>query len=246
MSPEVDENLVAHYPELERRHFWWATRRRLVLEMYRRWFPTGSPRVLDVGCGSGVTADMLAQEGAEVVGVDLEVPVTEPGATSARLISGDYFEIGPELGEFDLVMALDVVEHIEDEERVLNALAASTCPGGKILITVPAYDWLWSSHDVDNEHFRRYTRKSLRKGLEAAGVNVERVGYLFLGLVPPKALLSIYERIRSKPVSSGTEVGGAMNALASAYFGFELWTALRFRGFLPAGTSVAAIATKPG
>lgn len=242
----MEENLVAQYPELERRHFWWATRRKFVGTMYRRWFPSGSPRVLDVGCGSGVTAETIAQEGADVVGVDLEIPISESNAKTVQMVSGDYLELSPGLGEFDLVMALDVVEHFEDEGRILNALAANTRPGGKILVTVPGYQWLWSSHDTQNDHYRRYTRRQLAEAFESCGVRVDRVGYLFFGLIVPKALLTGYERIRSRSAPSGTGVVGAMNTLAGMYFGLELWCALRLPNFLPAGTSVVAVITKPG
>jgi len=242
----MDENLVARYPELERRHFWWATRRNLVRTLIRTWFPSGSARVLDVGCGSGVTAEAIAEEGAEVVGVDLEIPAAGSGAKSLQRISGDYLELGPGLGEFDLVMALDVVEHFENEGQILRALVSNTRPGGKILVTVPAYQWLWSTHDVQNDHHRRYTRRQLAQALQTFGAEVDNVGYLFLGLVPPKALLAIYERIRSRSAPSGTGVVGAMNALAGKYFGIEAWCAMRLPNFLPAGTSVIAVAHRPG
>ena len=177
----MDENLVARYPELERRHFWWATRRHLVGTLFRRWFPSGSARVLDVGCGSGVTAEAIAEEGAEVVGVDLEIPAAGSGAKSLQRISGDYLELGPGLGEFDLVMALDVVEHFENEGQILRALVSNTRPGGKILVTVPAYQWLWSTHDVQNDHHRRYTRRQLAKRSRPPAPRSNTLAICFLG-----------------------------------------------------------------
>lgn len=242
----MDENLVALYPDLERQHFWWKTRRKLVLDIYRKWFPSRSPRVLDVGCGSGVTAESLSREGAKVVGVDLEIPVSATSTPSFQMISGDYLDIAPGLGEFDLVLALDVVEHFEDESRVLETLVANTRPGGKMLITVPAFSWLWSSHDTENDHYRRYTRRQLTEALEPFRVQIDRAGYLFLGLIPPKAVMATYERVSTASAPSGTGVVGPMNSMAGVYFEFELWCALHLRNFLPAGTSVVAAATKPG
>ena len=237
---DVDEDLIAKYPELERRHFWWATRRRLVMEMYRSWFPGGGARILDVGCGSGVTVDSLARAGADVVGVDLEVSTADsPGR---RIVSGDYLELGQGLGEFDLVMALDVVEHFEDDSRVLKTIAGNTRNGGKVLITVPAFQWLWSSHDEHNNHYRRYTRSTLTAAMTAAGLDVQRAGYLFLGLLLPKWAITVLERISREPGSTGTDVG-ALNGIASVYFRLETAVAMRLYNFLPLGTSVVAVAT---
>jgi 2-polyprenyl-3-methyl-5-hydroxy-6-metoxy-1,4-benzoquinol methylase len=106
----------------------------------------------------------------------LEIPVAGSGTESLQRISGDYLELGPGLGEFDLVMALDVVEHFENEGQILKALVSNTRPGGKILVTVPAYQWLWSTHDVQNDHHRRYTRRQLTQALQTSGAEVDHVG----------------------------------------------------------------------
>lgn len=243
----MDETLIAKYPGLERSHFWWVTRRSFVKSIYEEYAANGGVgTVLDVGCGSGVTASMLTELGAEVTGVDLDVH-RNVGAQpdGSRLVRADYLEIRPDLGTFDFVVALDSVEHFEDERAVLDALFQSTCSGGRALVTVPAFQWLWSSHDVDSHHYRRYTRSSLRDALTSAGFTVDRVGYLFLALIGPKSVTALLERGLARSLPSGTGVTDSLNDAARRYFKVETRLALAFRNFLPFGTSVAALATRP-
>lgn len=242
----MDESLVVEYPDLEQSHFWWVTRRLLVAKLVESLDLPARHRVLDVGCGAAVTARMLEGMGAEVVGIDSS-PVfaaTEGANKISQFVVGDYIELSPTLGQFNLTMALDSVEHFSDERAVLSAIAQNTLPGGVVIVTVPAYRWLWSSHDEENEHYRRYTRKRLRQALEQSGLNVERTGYVFASLVPPKALLAGLEKIVDQRMSTGTEIPRLSNCLARTYFGWEAELALRLKGFLPFGTSVVALARR--
>lgn len=242
----MDEALISKYPELERTHFWWATRRFLVARIYESLAASAGQSVLDVGCGSGATAAMLADAGARVIGVDSSVDLdVVPGQTEhLMLVSGDYLGLSGRLGRFELVLALDSVEHFPDEEAVMIALASNTASGGHVLVSVPAYEWLWSSHDENNRHYRRYTRRRLREALQRTGLSVERVGYLFAGLLVPKAVLSLAERLLNLTATTGTEVSTFSNILAGRYFAGETRVALRCRNFLPFGTSVVALARR--
>lgn len=244
----MDEALIAKYPDLEENHFWWRTRRKLVRHIYESLAEEAAPSVLDVGCGSGVTASMLASAGAQVVGLDSAAGFQAPEAPNGQMefVRADYLEAFHDLGQFDLVLAMDSVEHFSSETEVISALAANTAPGGRLLVTVPAYGWLWSSHDEENAHYRRYTRRTLASALTRAGMTVDRVGYLFAGLVAPKALLAVVEQILNKELGSGTELSPAINRLATRYFGLELEIAMARKHFLPFGTSVVAVATPSG
>ena len=90
---------------------------------------------------------------------------------------------------YDIVVMLDVLEHIEDDRSALAKVASCISRDGLLILTVPAYGWLWSSHDVTNAHFRRYSAKQLRARLESSGFRVEQIGYMFAGLVPPKLVM---------------------------------------------------------
>lgn len=240
----MDESLVAKYPELERSHFWWRTRRNLIGRLISSQ-PIQAPTILDVGCGSGVTASMLATSGSAVVGIDLDPEQLSTAVDGFQYRCGDFLDLSADLGQFDVVLALDAVEHFEDEAEVLQAIYANTRPGGEAIVTVPAYDWLWSSHDEENRHYRRYTRKRLRNAMLDAGFTVERIGYIFGALVIPKALVTVVERRSSRQLPVASVPGPTWNRGAGAYFRAETELALRLRNFLPFGTSVVAVASRP-
>lgn len=237
----MDESLVAKYPQLERLHFWWATRRAMVRDLLTDDFNGRSPSVLDVGCGSGLTGAMLSSLGAAVVGVDLE---SQRESMDIEFVQGNYLSLFEELGIFDVVLALDAIEHFEDEAQVVKALASNLRSGGRLIVTVPAYRFLWSSHDDTNLHHRRYTKRSLARALEFGGFEIERIGCVFMGLLPSKAILAGLERMTNKEGPTGTEVNGLANRLAARYFAAETRLALSRPNFLPFGTSVVAVARK--
>jgi SAM-dependent methyltransferase len=239
----MDETLVARYPELERSHFWWQARR-IVIRRLVSDLGIESPSILDVGCGSGVTARMMADTGATVVGVDIEPRNDLTTEAAFTYLHGDFLTLTQHVGEHDVVLGLDAIEHFESEWDVLNAMHANTKPGGIAIVTVPAYDWLWSSHDDDNHHYRRYTRRRLKRALEDAGFSVERVGYLFAALLFPKTIVAAVERRRTRPFRVAGVPGMIMNRLAAAYFRTEVQLALHFQDFLPVGTSVVGVARK--
>jgi SAM-dependent methyltransferase len=243
----MDEALLARYPELESDHFWWTTRRRLVRDLVGVAGSGAVLEVLDVGCGSGVTAGALATDGARVVGVDVEKYSDDgaEGQAGFERVVGDYIHISTRLGQFDVVLALDAIEHFEDEGTVVEALSNNLRPGGMVIVTVPAYEWLWSSHDLENQHHRRYTRRRLRAAFERGGLTVDRVGYLFLGLVIPKSVVCFLERLRGRGIEIGHGPPAWLNKVAEGYFRFETRLAKGLTNFLPAGTSVICLASKP-
>lgn len=242
----MDESLVRQYPEIERDHFWWVTRREFVRSLLLSQELGDSPAILDVGCGSGVLAAELSSLGAAVSGVDV-VSHSEWESHDAERVDfhvGDYLELSAQLGHFDCVLALDVVEHIEDEGAFLEALWENVRPGGLVIVTVPAYRWLWSRHDEINHHFRRYTKGELIESLRNRRFEVTRCGYLFLSLIGPKLVAKGLERIRP-PGDTVSVPSRTLNTAARNYFRWEHKFAAGFRGFLPAGTSVVAICRRP-
>ena len=241
----MDESLLRKYPQLEESHFWWVTRRMLLSNLIAGMNLGESPRVLDVGCGNGVLASELATDGAHVTAVDLAFSgaIAQSSRKMVDFREGDYVEMAQVLGEFDLVLALDTIEHVQNEAAILEAIRNNMRPGAHTLITVPAYHWLWSKHDEDNGHFRRYTRARLMAALERAGLDIVRSGYLFFGLIGPKALAGILERSRNTNVTMVFPSTG-INRLAMWYFELETRLAMQGTSFLPAGTSVIAIARR--
>lgn len=236
----MDECLLQQYPEIERDHFWWVSRRELVRRLIGEEGLGTSSRVLDVGCGSGVLARELATAGAAVSAIDVAShPDWRSGDRSPQFLEGDYLEMAESLGTFDCLLALDVMEHIDDESAFAASLQTNLRPGGLAIVTVPAYQWMWSGHDDINQHFRRYTKRRLLTALEGGDLEVTRCGYIFFGLIVPKVVAKGTEGLRG---DDGVGVPSApLNRSALAYFRWEHRLASRFQNFLQAGTSVIAV-----
>lgn len=234
--------------ELDERHWWFVARRRIVLEELRRALgnrPDHTPRILDIGCGGGATLRELGRLG-EAAGVDPDAGAVD----AARVRAGCDVRLGSlpgdipfEDGSFDVVTLLDVLEHVDDDAGALDTVSRLLRPGGILLCTVPAFAFLWSEHDVLNEHRRRYTRRQLRARLEGAGLRVRKLSYYNTLLFAPIAALRVARRGRRTGRPDLGPVPEPINSLLRAIFGAEaIW--LRRMTF-PVGISVLAVAEKP-
>jgi SAM-dependent methyltransferase len=156
--------------------------------------------ILDAGCGSGRNLSELGRFGS-VTG--LEVSSLSLDAARARgvpnVAAGDLKALPFEPDAFDLATCLDVIEHIEDDRGALRELHRVVKPGGFLLVTVPSYPRLWSSHDIRNGHFRRYTRSSLLAAAAAAGWSPRRTTHFNVLLLPVAAAYRTFERGRDDP-----------------------------------------------
>jgi len=179
----------------EDQHAWFAGRTRAILkyldlEMGPK--PANQPRlVLDLGSGAGNMAHHLAQYG-QVIGVDSNLrplAVAEQRALDVAQSSG--VELPFAAKTFDLVALLDTVEHVPDELGIFQECARVLKPGGKLIVTVPAFMWLWSYNDEINAHQRRYTASELQQKLEISGLRVRRLSYNNFFLFPAIAALRL-------------------------------------------------------
>jgi SAM-dependent methyltransferase len=165
-------------------------------------------RVLDVGCGAGNMHHHLEQYGT-VVGFDPFVQALDVAVDRGHKVVQADASTQPIAHEsIDHIAALDVVEHCEDDFRVLSEIHRTVRRGGLVAITVPAYNWLWSFNDVVNQHFRRYTAGRLRSRVEEAGLKVRRIGYNNF-FVFPLAAAMIRLRGLSGPKLSAPTTDGA-------------------------------------
>ena len=204
-------------------------------------------RILDVGSADGPSVGWL--EGSRRTCVDVDIRGLGPGDVCASATSLPFAD-----DTFDVVSAFDVIEHIEPESAVVDELARVLRPGGRLLVSVPAYNWAWSDHDTVNGHHRRYTRGRLVAAVERAGFKVERATYAFAGVFPFFAAERLLRRARGRftDSASGPEdvvtlprtpamVDRAMGRLSRLD---QRWLAHRD---LPVGSSVLLAATRaPG
>jgi SAM-dependent methyltransferase len=231
-------------------HHWWYRGRRLVVrtELDRLTLPQGA-RLLDAGCGSGRTLQDLAPYG-EVHGIELD-PDAAAFANSrgfGEVRVGRLEELPWEDDTFDLITCLDVIEHTPDDRRTLSELRRVSKPGGWLLVTVPAYQALWSLHDAANHHYRRYSRRSLRLAAVETGWTPRRMTSFNSILLPPAAAVRLAQRGRrpDSDYSPELKLGPAwLNELLERPLRAEAaWLARG--GTLPAGLSLLALLENPG
>lgn len=204
---------------------WWYTARRDILHDYiaREASLPEHARILEIGCGTGHNLVMLAQFG-DVDAIEID-PAAREIATKrlGKPVSASPLPDLPgiERGTYDMVAVLDVVEHIEDDVAALKAMKDCLKPGGKILIAVPAHQWMWSAHDVVNHHHRRYSKKTLKAAIAAAGLEPRKLGYFNSLLFPLAAAARIAGRMTGRDDSDDSPPPGPVNKLFEAIFRME-------------------------
>src|SRR3954452_4427329 len=168
--PRVEDAEFEAMLALEDRHWWYRGRRRIVRAAIDGAGLRSGARLLDAGSGSGRTLDEPGAYGS-VAGIEQTPSAVEAARHRghAEVSQAAIEAIPPPDASFDLVTCLDVLEHTPDDARSLRELRRVTRPGGALVLTVPAYPRLWSPPDVVTRHYRRYTRRALRRAAEAAG-----------------------------------------------------------------------------
>lgn len=189
----------------EDRHWWHRGRRRIVRDTLEQSCLRPGSRLLDAGCGAGGMLGVLGSYG-DVSGLDMDPELV------ALARSRGYDDVHQGTVEalpwgdntFDLITLLDVLEHTADDGVVLRELRRVVRPGGYLLVTVPAYPLLWSSHDVANHHYRRYRRRTLRAAATEASWSIERMTSFNSLLLPPAAAVRVAQKLRHERVEQHT------------------------------------------
>lgn len=194
----MDREYGSRYRELYRRHWWWRARESAILGELRRLCPAGGwGRVLDIGCGDGLFFDALSEFG-RVEGVESEAALLDPGGKWRDAIHAVPFdERFQPPHRFGLILLLDVLEHLDRPVAALRHAVKLLVPGGVLLVTVPAFESLWTRHDDLNHHLRRYRRPEFRALAREAGMGIYRERYLFQSVAVAKLVTRAVESARS-------------------------------------------------
>jgi len=241
MDRIVYDRMAAH----DSTHWWYRARRNILADYLARYGKLpGHARILEIGCGTGHNLPMLARFG-EVDAIEID----EAARTIASERLGKAVGSAPlpaltgvERGGYDLIAVLDVVEHIEDDVAALKAMAECLKPGGKILITVPAHQWMWSAHDVVNHHYRRYSKKTLGAAIERAGLRHNGLRWFNSLLFPAAVAARVAGKLMGKDDSDDSPPAGALNAAFEKVFGLERRLVGRIP--LPPGLSIITLASQ--
>lgn len=243
----MDRAVYERMEEIDGTHWWFVARRRIVGALIRKEFGGRRDlRILEVGCGTGSNIPMLREFGT----VEAVEPDDQARAVAARRtgvsIQGGYLPAGVNLedGAYDLIVLLDVLEHIPDDSGALGGLHAKLAPGGKLLVTVPAMPWLWSAHDEAHHHQRRYTGGALRQVLGNSGFSLRYQSHFNSLLFPLVVAARAVGKLTRREGGDDAMPSPLVNRLLKGIFGLErLWIG-RLR--LPVGVSLAAVAEPRG
>jgi SAM-dependent methyltransferase len=246
LPQEMQQHTYAILRRVEGSHWWFVGRRRIIEGFLARICSnfSGQPRILDVGCGTGANLEMLSRFG-DAEGIDVSQEALsfcrERGLKNVRWGEAEGIPFAD--GTFDLVTAFDVVEHLDDDVGGLKEIYRVLRPGGRALLFVPAFMFLWGVQDDVSHHRRRYTLSNLKQAVEAAGFKVERSSYANITFFAPILLARLLMRITGfRPQSENNINIGALNGVLGRIFGTE--RAILNRANLPFGVSAICVARR--
>jgi SAM-dependent methyltransferase len=244
---EMQQHTYSIMYAVEESHWWFVGRRRILKSFVARIvadLKKTKPRILDIGCGTGANLEMLAEFG-EPQGVDVSAEALAfcraRGLDQVR--QGEAEQLPYEDSKFDLVTALDVVEHLDDDLSGLKEMRRVLHPDGRALIFVPAFMFLWGVQDDISNHRRRYTLRGIKDVLQSAGFELERATYANITFFFPILLGRMLMRVTGfRPASENNLTIGGLNGVLGSLFGAES-TFLRYLNF-PFGVSIICIARR--
>ncbi len=233
--------------EVEQAYFWFKSRTSLIAWALGKFFPAAN-RYFEIGCGTGYVLQEIEKKYPDVALSASEIsvaglPFAATNAPSATLFQMDARSL-PFKEEFDVIGAYDVIEHIEEDEKVLQQMHEAIRPGGGIILTVPQHDFLWSTQDESSGHFRRYSREDLVQKVSRAGFEVVKVTS-FVSLLLPLLLVSRYMKNTKQQTDLAEEfkIGKLTNGILLMVMQLERLMILSGISF-PAGGSLLLIGRK--
>lgn len=246
METELYEQIAL----IEDTHWWYVGRRKIIFDWVLKLLKNyNDPTIVDIGCGTGRNiAELFNNDCRNVWGVDVSIVALNHckarNLTNLICASAACLPFGP--GQFDIIMLLDMIEHIENDQQTLNEVFNALSPNGRIVIFTPAFQFLWGLQDRVAHHYRRYSKAELRQKVERSGFVIEKLSFANTFLFPVVFLGRLWIKIRNYRVKVTSEnelhppfINGFLGKIFSAEHRF-----LRFMNF-PFGVSLFCVATKP-
>lgn len=243
----MDASTYAVEAEIEATHWWFVERRALIVRMIKSLGLDASARVLDIGTSTGTNLRMLRDQGfANFTGVDLSQDAirwcAEKGLGTVH--QGDICALPFPDASFDLVLATDIIEHVDRDDIALQEITRVLRPGGKALFTVPAFESIRGLQDRVAHHKRRYRKQQLLDRIGEAGLVPGKAFYFnSLLFVPIWVARRIIDWLKLPLASEGEVNSPWINAVLLRIFALD--TRLAQTGMFPFGVSVLAVASKP-
>jgi SAM-dependent methyltransferase len=248
---EMQQHTYAIMRRVEESHWWFVGRRQIIRSFLERVVRelrldkrSATINILDVGCGTGANLEMLAQFG-DAEGVDVSTEALSfcqaRGLVKVKLGAAEALPYAD--SSFDLVTGLDVVEHLDDDLAGLKEMRRVLTRGGRALVFVPAFMFLWGVQDDISNHRRRYTLKELKRVLKDAGFEIERATYANISFFAPILLGRLFMRATHlRPESENNITIGFLNGVLGKFLGAERGP-LRYFNF-PFGVSIICVARR--
>ena len=197
---KMDKTYFKQYYRLEREHWWFKARVKILASVLKKHIPLNKPiKILNVGVATGATSQMLQQFG-EVTSIEFDQDCCTfmNEVSNLNIQQGSITSLNFADNQFDLVCAFDVIEHVEDDIKAASELERVCLPNGFIYVTTPAYQFLWSEHDVVNHHFKRYTLTTFRSLFTGRSIkNIKKTyfnSFLFLPIAVIRILLWPFQK----------------------------------------------------
>jgi dolichyl-phosphate beta-glucosyltransferase len=234
--------------EMENYHWWFISRNKFVMHLIES-MDRSLPNILDAGSGTGVNLSSFSKFG-NAFGIDISPQAIQfcRKRNLKTLVRGSLEQIGFKGNTFDLITCLDVLEHIVDPPRILGELKRTLKDDGKMIISVPAFRFLWSRHDEALSHLRRYTKEDLRLELQDAGFRIEKMGYFFFVSFFIVAPIRIIRKFLSAESRSKSDTTTLPPRLLNEFLKILLSLEMKITDYfsLPLGTTLYAVVSKNG
>lgn len=231
--------------KIENNHWWFSAKRQYINIVLKKRFKNRSGlKILDMGCGTGAVIEYLRLKNQQVIGIDANsVAVDYCRQKSLPVEKSEAHKTKFSDGVFDVILALDLLEHLENPEEAIKEMGRILKQGGLLIATVPAHQFLWSYHDVSLHHKKRYNKESL---IDLFKVNffIELISWIHALILPPVIIIRLRNKLMGLDSSSDVKQNGKIvNLIMKFLYVFELGFFNIFN-YLPFGLSLIIVARK--